>query len=50
MGKITIKISDESHRMLKDRAIRNLRSLSKEVEFLIREAEKNDKKSRSEEK
>jgi hypothetical protein len=39
MGKITIALSKEIEAKLRKRAERNLRSISKEVEFLVREAE-----------
>ena len=43
MGKITISLSNESEKALRQRAKRNLRSISKEIEFLVIEAERKDK-------
>jgi len=42
MGKITISLSNDSEAKLRKRAERNLRSISKEVEMLVREAEDNE--------
>ena len=41
MGKITISLSNNAEKLLRERAERNLRSISKEVEFLVLEAERN---------
>lgn len=43
MGKITISLSKEAEEKLRKRAERNLRSISKEVEFMLLEAENRDK-------
>ena len=43
MGKITISLSNDAEKKLRNRAERNLRSISKEVEFILLEAENNDK-------
>lgn len=43
MGKITISLSNDAEKKLRKRAVRNLRSISKEVEFLLLEAEERDK-------
>ena len=43
MGKITISLSNAAEKKLRKRAERNLRSISKEVEFLLLEAESVDK-------
>ena len=43
MGKITISLSNDADKKLRNRAERNLRSISKEVEFLLLEAENKDK-------
>jgi len=40
MGKITISLSKEAEKLLRDRADRNMRSISKEVEYLITYIEK----------
>jgi hypothetical protein len=43
MGKITISLSKEAENQLRKRAERNLRSISKEVEMLIRNAENKER-------
>jgi len=43
MGKITISLSNDAEKKLRKRAERNLRSISKEVEFMLLEAENMDK-------
>ena len=43
MGKITISLSNDAEKKLRNRAERNLRSISKEVEFILLEAENKDK-------
>jgi hypothetical protein len=43
MGKITISLSNDAEKKLRARAIRNLRSISKEIEYLLLDAEKQDK-------
>lgn len=43
MGKITVSFSNDAEKKLRARAIRNLRSISKELEFLVLAAEKQDK-------
>jgi len=40
MGKITISLSNDAEKKLRGRAKRNLRSISKEIEYLVLEAEK----------
>jgi len=35
VGKITISLSDESEKLLRDRAKRNMRSISKEVQYIL---------------
>ena len=40
MGKITISLSNEAERKLRERADRNMRSISKEVEYWIVNSEK----------
>jgi len=42
MGKITIKLSNDAEKQLRDRAERNKRSISKEVEFIVETLEKQD--------
>jgi phosphopantetheinyl transferase (holo-ACP synthase) len=42
MGKITILLSKEADKKIRDRAKKNLRSISKEVEYLILNAENKD--------
>ena len=42
MGKITIALSLDGEKMLRKRAERNMRSISKEVEFLVVQAEKKE--------
>jgi len=41
MGKITILLSREADKKIRDRAKKNLRSISKEVEFIIMNLEQN---------
>lgn len=36
MGKITISLSDEGEQMLRELAKRNVRSISKQVEYYVR--------------
>lgn len=43
MGKITISLSKEGEKKLRERAERNMRSISKEVEYLITQAERKNK-------
>jgi len=43
MGKITVSLGNDAEKKLRERAKRNLRSISKEIEFLVVEAEKRDK-------
>jgi len=43
MGKITILLSNEVDKKLRERAKKNLRSISKEVEFIIMNLEDKDK-------
>ena len=43
IGKITISLSKQGDRLLRKRAERNLRSISKEVEYLVLKAEENHK-------
>lgn len=43
MGKITISLSDDDEKKLRDRAIRNYRSVSKEISYLLNNADKIDK-------
>lgn len=42
LGKITISLSNDAEEKLRKRAERNLRSISKEVEFILLEAEKRE--------
>lgn len=42
MGKITIGLSNEAEKLLRKRAERNLRSISKEVEHIITTLEKHE--------
>ena len=42
MGKITIKLSNDAEKLLRDRADRNKRSISKEVELIIETLEKQE--------
>jgi len=44
LGKITISLSNDAEEKLRRRAERNLRSISKEVEFILIEAEKREDK------
>ena len=39
MGKITISLSNEAERKLRKRAEKNMRSISKEVEYWIQNAD-----------
>jgi hypothetical protein len=39
MGKITIALDDKIEKQLRERAKRNFRSISKEIEFLVTESE-----------
>jgi len=43
MGKITISLSKEDEKTLRDRAERNYRSISKEVSYLLNKVEELDK-------
>jgi len=43
MGKITISLSKEGEQLLRKRSERNLRSISKEVEYMILTLEKQEK-------
>jgi len=43
MGKITILLSNEADKKLRERAKKNFRSISKEVEFIIMNLEDKDK-------
>lgn len=43
MGKITISLGNDAEKKLRERAKRNLRSISKEVEYLILNFDNQDK-------
>jgi len=43
MGKITILLSNEADKIIRDRAKKNLRSISKEIEWIILNFEGKDK-------
>jgi len=43
MGKITISLSNQGEKILRNRAKRNMRSISKEIEYLVIDAENKDK-------
>ena len=42
LGKITISLSNKAEDLLRKRAEKNLRSISKEIEFLILKAEQQE--------
>lgn len=43
MGKITISLSKDAEKRLRERAMRNLRSISKEVEHILNKVEEMEK-------